>query len=90
VNLKVLEETDTHYQQSVLLQCQPKHSYPDLIQFCTAHPIILNYCRSFKFYSCILCIIFCELMLATDKHIVFSDTVTIFAYVVSNEWITSE
>jgi len=58
-----------------------------------AHLIILNYGPSFKFYSCILFVLFtilCELMVATDKHIVFSDIVTILAYVVSNEWITIE
>jgi len=59
------------------------------ILFCIAHPIILNYCPSFKFYSCILFIYFlliilCELMVVTDRHIVFSDIVTILAYVVSN------
>lgn len=41
-------------------------------------------------YFIYLFIILCELMVATDKHIVFCDTVTILAYVVPSEWITSE
>jgi hypothetical protein len=51
---KVIEEMDTHYQQSILLQYQPRHAYPDFDSFLHGTSHNSKLLPKFQIYSCIL------------------------------------